>query len=131
MSMPVRWTWELRRTCLAVELTRMDFVKGVIFKNCIIVHISFLVTWGGLAISNVQSSGENEHLGMPRIGFVTDAMLINAHNAIEDANLMIAVSRLAEIPFDLQFEGLLQTLSIHGETFAWTEGSKVITMYCN
>ena len=50
------------------------------------------------------------------------------HDAVEDANLMVAVFSLAKVAFNLEFEDLFKPFSVPLQALAWAESGEIVAM---
>lgn len=88
-----------------------------------------LVFWRGLAIAQLETARENQHFSVAGIGLVADPILVEAHDAVQDANLTVAVFRLAKVALHFELKRVLKPLAIKSQPLAGAKGCDLIAMH--
>ena len=114
---------------LSVEIAGAYFFQRSIFKNSLIVRLTFLGAGRYLDIAELQAACQDKHLGMPRICLVLEAIVREPDDAIQHSDFTITVLGFSDACFNFEFKNFGQALLVRKESVARPKGREVIPVY--
>ena len=115
---------------VAIVIAGMDLVLGVVTQESFVVNFFMrdLNAWNAGVLAIFETDRLDQHLHVSWVSLVTDPVLGEADNAIEEAHLLVAVLSLTQMPFDSELENLFKTFAIDFEAISWPDCSKVVAV---
>ena len=106
----------------------VNILQCLIFEERVKIWIVILDTWGEHAVTEVNTTCSDTHLGVPRISFIADALRTYSDNAVKNTHLLIAIVRFAQKSLYLEVEEVSVAFLIDFEAVTRSEGREIITM---
>ena len=111
---------------VSIEVFMTNFIEGRIIEGCFTIWVIILLARRGAACTEFEAASNNYHLGVTWIGLITDAMLIQPHDPIQDPDFVITVTCFAEMALNLQFKHALESLLVLLEAITGSKSREVI-----